>query len=82
MKVKYNFWLIIYSLIFLTITFQYNTFPQILEKFDSSDNWKVIASDGVILNTETEKGFSEDCIKLSYDFTTGAGYCEYKKKFR
>ncbi len=80
MKVKYNFWLIIYSLIFLTITFQYNTFPQILEKFDSSDNWKVIASDGVILNTETEKGFSEDCIKLSYDFTTGAGYCGIQKK--
>ncbi len=84
MKVKYNFWLIIYSLIFLTMTFQYNTFPHTLEKFDSSDNLKVIESDGVILSTETVKGFSEVSINLGYDFYYRSWMLllEYKKKFR
>lgn len=46
----------------------------ILDKFETTEGWNFIKSDGVTLETETSKGLAGKAICLSYNFTKGAGY--------
>ncbi|MFH1197559.1 MAG: discoidin domain-containing protein [bacterium] len=73
MKVK-KLILPIFLLLILSITLKVNAQSKILDEFNSTDGWKVYASDGVELNISTADGFSGKCIRIDYNFTKGSGY--------
>lgn len=51
-----------------------------LDDFDSLAGWKVIASDGVRIDTALVAGRTHRGLKLEFDFVAGAGYCGVQKQ--
>lgn len=54
---------------------------RLLDPFDSTTAWLPFASDGVTVDTSIVAGYSGNCIKINFAFTTGAGYCGIRKRF-
>lgn len=48
--------------------------PILLDPMDDPKAWKVVTSEGVRLNVVREEGLHGGCLRLDYEFTTGAGY--------
>ncbi|MBV6443903.1 MAG: hypothetical protein IFNCLDLE_00154 [Ignavibacteriaceae bacterium] len=50
--------------------------PQTLlyENFDSAEKWKINSSDGVVVSTHSDNGFSGKGIRFDVNFTLGSGY--------
>ena len=55
--------------------------PKLLDPFESTTAWLPFASDGVKIDTSTVAGYSGNCIRMDFDFVTGAGYCGIRKQF-
>ncbi|MBN1154340.1 discoidin domain-containing protein [candidate division KSB1 bacterium] len=53
----------------------------VLDSFDSTSGWKIIASDAVSIDTAITDGYDGKCIKFDYEFTAGTGYCGIQKQF-
>ncbi|MBC6948326.1 hypothetical protein DWB58_10375 [candidate division KSB1 bacterium] len=51
-----------------------------LDAFESLTEWKAIASDGVRIDIALVEGRTGKCIKIDFDFVTGAGYCGIQKQ--
>lgn len=51
-----------------------------LDAFESLTDWKAIASDGVRIDIALVEGRTDKCIKIDFDFVTGAGYCGIQKQ--
>jgi hypothetical protein len=47
--------------------------PNLLDNFESSTAWLPFASDGVKIDTSIVAGYSGNCLKIDFGFTTGAG---------
>lgn len=47
---------------------------RLIDGFESTSPWSVIASDGVTLDLSIEPGRTGQCARLDYDFTRGSGY--------
>ncbi|MBN2090773.1 hypothetical protein JW964_14265, partial [candidate division KSB1 bacterium] len=58
-----------------------NSQIQFLDNFESSSGWLPFASDGVKIDTSIAQGYSGNCIRMDFDFVTGAGYCGIRKAF-
>ncbi len=71
---------IIFLVVFLSPTIL-SAQIRLLDPFDSTTAWLPFASDGVKVDTSTVAGYSGNCIKIDFDFTTGAGYCGIRKQF-
>ncbi|MCI0493687.1 discoidin domain-containing protein, partial [candidate division KSB1 bacterium] len=54
---------------------------KLLDNFESATGWLPFASDGVIIDTSIVEGYSGNCIRLDFNFITGAGYCGIRKQF-
>ena len=54
---------------------------KLLDYFESSTTWLPFASDGVKIETSIVAGYSGNCIRMDFDFVTGAGYCGIRKQF-
>ena len=50
-----------------------------LQSPPSADGWKVITAEGVTLSVTPEPGTRGNCLRLDYNFVTGAGYCIIQK---
>lgn len=48
--------------------------PTLLDAMDDPKSWKIVTSEGVKLNVTREDGVNAGCLRLDYEFTTGAGY--------
>ncbi len=72
-----------FFIIFTIILFQKINYTQIktLDRFENTDGWNFIKSDGVDLSLSVEKGFEGNAIKFDYDFTKGTGYGGMQKFF-
>jgi hypothetical protein len=69
-------------ILFLFCYFQTtNAQVRLLESFESTSGWLPFASEGVTIDTATVKGFDGNCIKIDFNFMTGAGYCGIQKQF-
>ncbi len=53
--------------------------PTVLDGFESPNGWKVITAEGVTLSVKAEQGTKGKCLRLDYDFVSGAGYCIVQK---
>ncbi len=58
-----------------------NAQERLLDNFESTSDWFPFASDGVKIDTSIVAGYSGNCIKMDFDFVTGAGYCGIRKAF-
>lgn len=48
--------------------------PALLDAMDDPKGWKIVTSEGVKLSVTREDGVHGGCLRLDYEFTTGAGY--------
>lgn len=48
--------------------------PTLIDPLDDPKGWKIVTSEGVKLNVVREDGLQGGCLRLDYEFTTGAGY--------
>ncbi|HVO75248.1 MAG TPA: hypothetical protein VMT35_14555 [Ignavibacteriaceae bacterium] len=53
---------------------------QVLDEFNSTQDWKIFKADGVNIKTSIVRGFKGNAVKLEYDFTLGTGYGGIQKK--
>lgn len=58
-----------------------NAQPLVLDKFENTQGWQFIQSDGVALKMSIEKGADGNAIRFDYDFTKGTGYAGIQKWF-
>jgi len=66
---------IIILLVFLLCSFQnLSAQSRILDAFDSLSGWQTVASDQVQIQTQLVEGYSGTCIRIDFDFSSGAGY--------
>ncbi len=72
--------LILSLAVLLSITPSFSQ-PKLLDNFESTSAWLPFASDGVKIETSIAEGYSGRCIKIDFDFVTGAGYCGIRKAF-
>ena len=54
---------------------------ELLDSFDTTAGWKIIASDAVSINTDNADGYEGRGIRFDYEFTAGTGYCGIQKQF-
>ncbi|MEP0847005.1 MAG: discoidin domain-containing protein [Phycisphaerae bacterium] len=52
----------------------------VLEDFESLDRWRVIASDGVEASISAADGVQGQCLRLDFDFKSGAGFCVVRRE--
>lgn len=52
----------------------------VLDDFESLDRWRVIASDGVEASISPAEGTRGKCLRLDFDFKTGAGFCVVRRE--
>ncbi|MFO0831940.1 MAG: discoidin domain-containing protein [Phycisphaerales bacterium] len=52
---------------------------QVLDPMDNAASWKVITPEGVRLSVHEDDGVTGRCLRLDYEFVTGAGYCIIQK---
>jgi len=52
-----------------------------LDRFETTDGWNFIKSDGVNVNLSIEKGLTGNAVRFDYDFTKGTGYGGIQKFF-
>ncbi len=52
-----------------------------LDKFESTNLWTYIKSDGVSINTQIDSGFSGKSVRIEYNFLKGTGYGGIQKRF-
>lgn len=45
-----------------------------IDEFNSIDQWKSFASEGVVINTSIVDGYKGKAIRIDYNFTKGSGY--------
>lgn len=66
-----------------TLTFQIGLKAQMvtLDRFESTDGWNYIKSDGVNISAQTDNGISGKSIRITYNFTKGTGYAGIQKRF-
>ncbi|MDX2130939.1 MAG: discoidin domain-containing protein [Planctomycetota bacterium] len=48
--------------------------PRVLDDFEDPARWTVITSEGVTLRLHPDEGAQGRCLRLDYEFVTGAGY--------
>lgn len=68
---------VFYLSIIFTLIFQAHNIvaqKQLIESFDTKDNWKIYKSDGVEIKIYQVDGKTGKALRLEYDFTKGAGY--------
>jgi len=61
----------------ISLLFSAGVFSQqarLLDSFNDTKQWKVIASDLVDVSTSSEKGIAGKCLKMDYHFVGGSGY--------
>ena len=66
--------LIALILVLLSLAIQIFAQGKTLDEFNSTDGWKIFASDGVELKISMANGFKGKCIRIDYNFTKGSGY--------
>ena len=52
-----------------------------LDKFETTEGWSFIRSDGVELKLANEPGFDGKAVRFDYNLTTGTGYGGIQKRF-
>lgn len=55
--------------------------PTLIDPLDDPRGWKIITSEGVKLNIVRDDGLHGGCLRLDYEFTTGAGYGIIERSF-
>jgi hypothetical protein len=55
---------------------------QVLDAMEDPGLWKVVESDGVRLRVTSEEGARGKCLRLDYDFVTGAGFCLIQREWK
>ena len=56
--------------------------PVVLDGYDSAAEWKVIASEAVLMKITPDPGGQKGtCLRIDYDFTRGSGYGIIRKEF-
>jgi hypothetical protein len=50
------------------------------DAFETLTGWKTIASDGVHIDIALAEGRTGKCIRIDFDFVSGAGYCGIQKQ--
>ncbi len=58
-----------------------NAQSQLIDSFESTGDWQLIASDGVRITTSLEDGYHGKCLRIDFEFQSGAGYCGIRKPF-
>ena len=66
--------LIALILVLLSLAIQIFAQGKTLDEFNSTDGWKIFASDGVELKISVANGLKGKCIRIDYNFTKGSGY--------
>lgn len=53
--------------------------PLLIDDFESADNWRVIASEGVQASIAEADGHDGGALRFDYDFQSGAGFCVIRR---
>lgn len=51
----------------------------LLDDFEQPERWEVIASEQVVARVSTAEGVDGRCLRLDYEFRTGAGFCVLRR---
>ncbi|MBN2356297.1 discoidin domain-containing protein, partial [candidate division KSB1 bacterium] len=80
-KRQYLYGAILLSLVCLIGYGPVGSQTRLLDDFATISGWQIIASDGVRITTSVEHGYACNCIRIDFDFQTGAGYGGIQKRF-